>query len=143
VTGKLTIAPEQPLELVSITLILPLLVLKLTVMVLFSGPVAPDTIVAPSGTIHVYVEPGVRVTLYTIPVASQAGLELPDMAGVEGRSLIVITAVPVTLLSHAVVLASRTLTSSQVKIPATDVGTETVAVLPVETTVCSLPLFIV
>jgi hypothetical protein len=46
-------APEHPVGSVSITPIFPFVVPKLTVMLLLFGPVDPDVIVDPKGTVHV------------------------------------------------------------------------------------------
>jgi hypothetical protein len=72
--ASVTCAPEHPVGSVSTTPILPLLAPKLTVILLLFGPVAPEVMVAPVGTLHVYVDPVIGVTLYTIPVALQAGV---------------------------------------------------------------------
>jgi hypothetical protein len=45
--------PLHPVGSVSVTLILPLVVPKLTVILLLFGPVAPEVIVVPAGTPHV------------------------------------------------------------------------------------------
>jgi hypothetical protein len=95
---------------VSVTPIFPFVVPKLTVMLLLLGPVAPDVIVDPEGTVHVYVDPEVSVTLYTIPVALQAGVCVPLIAEVTGNGLTVTTALPACDWLHEVVLASLTLT---------------------------------
>jgi hypothetical protein len=50
--ASVLIEPEQPLELVSITVILPFLFPKLTVILLLLGPVAPEVMVEPSGTVQ-------------------------------------------------------------------------------------------
>ena len=52
VTARVLCVPEQPVAKDSTTPMLPLLVPKLTVIELLFGPVAPDTMDAPAGTVH-------------------------------------------------------------------------------------------
>jgi hypothetical protein len=63
VIGRLTCEPEHPVGKDSITLTFPLVMPKLTVIVLLFGPVAPDVIVEPVGTAQVYPDPVVNATL--------------------------------------------------------------------------------
>ena len=47
------VVPIHPVGRVSKTLILPFSIPKLTIILLLLGPVTPDTIVDPAGTLHV------------------------------------------------------------------------------------------
>jgi hypothetical protein len=47
----------------------------------------PVATVAPAGTVHVYVDPAVDVTLYDTPVALHAGVALPVITEVDGSAL--------------------------------------------------------
>jgi hypothetical protein len=90
VTGN----PSHPDAFLSVTAILPFVVPKLTVMLDVPCPVA---IVAPSGTVHVYVDPAVDVILYETPVALHAGVALPVITEVTGRALTLMVPVAVTV----------------------------------------------
>jgi hypothetical protein len=52
-TAKVFTEPSHRDALRSLTVTLPLVDPKLTVIWLFSGPAPPDVIVAPAGTVHV------------------------------------------------------------------------------------------
>jgi hypothetical protein len=63
VIASVRVVPPQPAELVSVTVTFPLELPKVTVIVLLSGPVEPEVMLAPLGTVHEKVEPAVPVTL--------------------------------------------------------------------------------
>ena len=88
------VVPLQPAAFLSVTDILPFVVPKLTVMLFVPWPVAT---VAPSGTVHVYVDPVVDVTLYGTPVALHAGVALPVITEVTGSALTLMVPVALTL----------------------------------------------
>ena len=66
----------------------------MTVMLLVPWP---DATVAPVGTVHVYVDPAVEVTLYVTPVALHAGVVLPVITEVAGSALILM--VPLAVIA--------------------------------------------
>ena len=63
VIDKICSEPTQPFAFVSITVISPFIFAKSTIISLLSGPVSPEVIVAPVGTVHAYEEPEVSIIL--------------------------------------------------------------------------------
>ena len=114
-TAKI-VAVELPQAFCALTLMLPPLVPKFTVM---DGVFKPDTIVAPDGTVHLYCIPSTAgTTLYTTPCWEGNTAAGPETAaGLPGTAMI--NLVCAGLLPHTLLAITRTVS---VEIPAGNVN---------------------